>query len=113
MGERLIHFAKAPLSAVRHVEQDNARGHYKPRGLWVSVEGNGDGWFDWCQGQRYGLDHLVHQNEIRLTAEAKILRLVCADDLDDFGTNFRMPRPLSTYRMIDWEAVARLYQGII
>jgi hypothetical protein len=116
--ERLAHFSDRPVTAAydRSQEPDSR----KPAGLWVSVEGDGDGWSDWCREESFSLDRLACEHEITLTDDAHILRLDGAEAIDDFTAYYgyselNVPGSvLSRYvDRIDWVLVAARYQGII
>jgi hypothetical protein len=97
----LIHYSDAALGTIYSVEQHDVC-HFKPRGLWVSVDGD------------EGLERLTHAHVITLADRANILRLSGAADLDAFTAEFlHKPYPGLEYRAIDWRPVAAKYQGII
>jgi len=46
---RLLHYSKKPITELRSVSQDDqSQRGFKPRGLWVSVEGKHD-WREWVK----------------------------------------------------------------
>ena len=111
MTTQLIHFGREKLSKVRSVTQDQDPA-YKPRGLWVSVEGeNSHGWKDWCEAEDWGQSNLVQETEIVLAQNAKVLRLSSATELDDFTNQYGVGS--DSLRGIDWKRVAWQYSGII
>ncbi len=93
----------------------------KPRGLWVSIEGEDD-WPTWCRGSDFGLDRLAHATEIMLGADAHVLRLCGRGDILSFHREYGC-RPAFAdeigkdhlYRglAVRWGVVAERYQGII
>lgn len=105
-GLNLVHFSNDVVQAVESVRQTSEVRHGKPRGLWVSIEGNGDGWSDWCAAEDYGIGSIAHR--VTLKPEAKILILSGASELSRFH---------SLYRCVDdyiaWDHLAGSYQGII
>jgi len=112
---RLVHYSASPLTAVRSVEQTD-QPHFKPRGLWVSAEtGNEDGWAEWCLEESFALGRLACLSEIKLAADARILRLASARDIDEFTARRGVAAvPVyRTHRTINWQPVAEEYQGII
>lgn len=110
---KLIHFSDAPLSRVLSVEQSN-EPHFKPNGLWVSVEGNGDGWKDWCEGEQWNLERFAYANRVQLKNGANILRISSADGIHDLTGRYSSTAARSfTYLMLDWRRVSDEYQGII
>lgn len=126
MSGRLLHHSDVPL----HERFDPTRRRpmepsFKPLGLWLSVEGEDD-WRSWCEGEEYGLENLVHTSVVELRADATIIRLVSAADLDEFTATYRVaprwatslpPNLLDTgttlYTLIDWPRVAEVAQGIV
>jgi hypothetical protein len=104
---RLLHHSDKPLTAVRSAAQRNAC-HWKPEGLWVSVEGPGD-WRSWCKSENYALDCFEHNHEITLATDARILRLTSIKDVQEFGTE----HAVAPFNNIDWKPLAEKYQGII
>lgn len=112
----LIHFANAPLPAELDSRPQDPAGSYKPKGLWVSVEGEGGGWRDWCIGEGYGLDSLTYAHHVTLADDARILYVDGAEGIDEFTATYSGPDTLFGgefgYR-IDWPRIAREYQGII
>src|SRR5690606_29428635 len=90
MSERLVHFSAKPVERVYSVKQEppeSPMSYYtKPRGLWVSVEGNGDGWSDWCESESFGISPTPHK--VTLAPGANILFLRSATDIDTFGAEF-------------------------
>lgn len=119
--ERLMHFSSKPVLSVYSVEQDRSHEQWrrdKPRGLWVSVEGNGDGWSDWCTSEGYGLGGIPHV--VGIAADARVLRLTSASCIDrftaEFGEDPSWGRPTYYHPRsygIAWDKVASLYQGIL
>ena len=132
---KLIHFsASKTITGVTSVKQSNnmldppRSGIGKPRGFWVSVEGNGDGWSDWCKDTNFAKPRLRYRHEVKLSPDAKILYLQNAADIDQFTQKYRdensqinkdiadigpkYGHPSDTME-IDWVAVAKKYQGII
>jgi hypothetical protein len=117
MNTNLIHFSAEPLGSIESRVQER-RAHGKPKGLWVSVEGDEDGWRDWCLGEQFGLERLAVAQHVRLADDAQILYVDSAAGIDDLGRRYGTeseywtgPRPY--YDRIDWAQVAECYQGII
>lgn len=109
---QLVHYSRAPVGPLRSVpEQEPATLYTKPRGLWVSVEGNGDGWRDWCLGERFALESLTHVHDVTLRPDANVLHLSGAADLDGFTRGYG--RDAGYGVGIDWRAVASRFRGII
>lgn len=112
MTESLVHYAAKPVTKLQLVTQISIP-FFKPHGLWLSVEGNGDGWKDWCEGEKFNLSALSYAHDVVLSPKANILRLSKADDIYSFGSEFPANESNSFRMHIDWPAVARKYQGII
>lgn len=115
----LSHFSKVPLGAIYSVEQKFKNGDYrscfeKPKGLWVSVDGEND-WPSWCQSEMPGWMDGVTRYRVALAAEPRILFLPTPFDLDLFTERFGRERDQrGCYAIyIDWPAVAAEYGGII
>lgn len=112
----LLHYSAKPLGEIRDAaEQPPA--HFKPVGLWVSVEGPDD-WPSWCMSEQWGLESLRYAHEIDLHPAAKILHLKNASDIDSMKRYYRTsaqapPQDAPSYHSIDWRPVAEEYDGII
>lgn len=118
---RLIHHSAQPLRSVRDVEQRELAGRYlsayeKPLGLWVSCADHEQNWHEWCQSENFGKEGFAFENEIILSADAELLTLTCADDLDEFTHRFGVEtgsswRPVE--RCIAWRRVSEQFAGIL
>lgn len=118
---KLVHYNKSPVavSRLQSVDQSGRMPwpHSKPVGFWVSVEGE-DGWREWCLSREFKLDSLSHVHDVELAANANVLHLSGAADIDAFTNRFgdiiRLgDRDDYGTSAIDWENVAAKYQGII
>lgn len=111
MSEILIHYSNQALKSVRSVTQEpqgmNVRGD-KPKGLWVSVQGDDD-WYSWCQSESYGIGKLAYH--VVLCPDANVLRIGTAQELDEFTEQFGIEKSWTVD--IDWISVANKYQGIL
>ena len=113
MTERLVHYSREPLERIVSVAQIE-QPHFKPRGLWISVDGNDDGWREWCDNEGFQLDSLKFVHDIRLAKSANVLRITNADGIDRFDDAYSASlNPEISFRSIDWKKVAGEYQGII
>lgn len=113
MTEQLVHYSGSPVSQVLSVEQED-HPHFKPRGFWLSVDGNDDGWKEWCEGERFAPAKLTHIHDVILFAKANILRLKNSADILAFDAEYKSELAQGiSYFSIDWKTVARKYQGII
>ena len=116
MGERFAHYSAEPFSGpVRSTPLAEQTIHSKPKGFWISVEGNDDGWREWCEGEEFNLEGLAHRTDIELAPNANILWLRDAWKIDEVTARYEgLPYPtITTYRQIDWRPIAEQYQGII
>jgi len=122
MGNRLMHYQAKPIifDSSRRYEQAEKRATYtKPKGFWVSVDGE-YGWPEWCRAEEYGTDSLVVAHEVRLTGSANVRRVTSVQEIDQFHNEFAAPTASDIKSGcevwlwgIEWPRVARLYDGII
>lgn len=122
MDERLIHYSTEPLTCVHSCQQLPSGGresaYWKPRGLWVSVEGEND-WKQWCESEQFSLDRFAHATQIILAPTANILRLTTPQELRDFSREHGfnpypdLPIHLRCMHGIQWWSIAAKHQGII
>ena len=116
----LRHYAQAPVTLERGRQflQREPVAPDKPRGFWVSVTGEDD-WPSFCRAEEWGLDHLVAEHAVTLAADANVLLLQTAAELEALHAEYSVQQsagyPLAEerFRPIDWSAVAGAYQGII
>lgn len=106
---RLIHYSSAPLLGLRSVDQSGpGAGCYKPRGLWLSVEGDDD-WPNWCKSENFGAGFEC-ATEIVLEPQHRVLWLRTAYEIDAFTWEFGGgPR----HAPIDWPRVSLHHSGLI
>lgn len=109
--EQLIHFSNTPVAEVHGGH--NAAASFKPRGFWVSVEGNGDGWSDWCRDEEFRDTDRQIAHVVTLEPAAKILRLGTSARLLDFTERYGFLRTEYGTQGIRWDVVAMEFQGII
>lgn len=108
------HFTNEPLISVRSIEQKpryEAWSEYdKPRGLWLSVDGEDD-WSHWCESESFGIGSLRFRVGVDM---ARVLLLPSPIDLLDFTEKYGVDTGRSYGRKaIDWGAVAKLHAGIV
>jgi hypothetical protein len=117
--EVLEHYSSGPLVRVRSARQasvnnpDLWRG--KPNGLWVSVKGEDD-WPSWCEAEDFGRGPVCHR--IALRPDANILRVRGVRQIDAFDRRYAIdaklyPDSRFSKHLIDWNAVARDFDGIL
>jgi hypothetical protein len=113
MSVRLIHWSAEPLAAIDPAwDYSGGRTRLdKPTGFWVSVEGNGDGWADWCRDEQFGVERLAHEHEVTLAPDARILRITTPEGIDALTKQYGTGRYGG--HEIDWPRVAQEYQGIL
>jgi hypothetical protein len=79
----------------------------KPRGLWVSVDSCKDNWPEWCAGEQFRIECLLHRYIVKLNTSANILHIDTPHDLGAFTECY------SIGDYIHWADVAKEYDGII
>lgn len=112
----LTHYSHEHVTAVQPGYEQRPDAGAKPRGFWVSVDEGERGWADFCRADGWSLHGLEFVHDVRLRADANVLVLSSAWDLDEFTEGYGVPFPkpgpyASTY--ILWHRVAALYSGII
>lgn len=135
--EELIHYGEFRIELDRDRTYDQTKGPTgKPVGLWVSVRGEYD-WEWWCRDNEFHLSGLNHAHRVTLRADANVLWIRTARELDAFHlvwsheTDFerrmaqRRDGPMDQFVQengltftrnqwpIDWEKVAQRWAGII
>ena len=129
---QLTHYAEHPfdLDTTRSYEQRPPYTYIKPSGLWVSVDGPDD-WPAWCRAEQYHLGGLTHSYRVVLAKTAVMLHISTDEQLLDVHGAYsitdeltrHLARDLPVYgtngsfafrqRPMDWECVARDYDGIL
>jgi hypothetical protein len=116
---KLIHYSGVSLTTILPRRPPRGitslLGDCKPLGLWVSVD---DEWEEWCRNEDFNLAGLAHATEIQLVDKAKILWITDATELDCFTTQYQKNGQITKTLgclgwEIDWDTVAKQYQGII
>lgn len=107
------HFTNEPLEVIRSTEQkpryDDWSEYEKPRGFWVSVDGEND-WLDWCTSESFDIGSRRYRIQLDLS---RVLVLPDPSDLLTFTE--RYGRDVGRYgrKAIDWRAVSDLHAGIV
>lgn len=113
---RLIHYSSRPLLAVESFPIADQPESFKPKGLWVSVEGPDD-WKSWCEAEDFPLSNLALQHEVALSESANILRLSSLQEINRFTDLYIAPVKYHISFIdrsrLDWKNVAGTYDGII
>lgn len=107
----LIHYSGEGVTRVDSLAQEQRnQGCFKPCGFWVSVEGNGDGWKEWCEAEEFRLENLACVHAVTLAPTAHLIFLTDVEGMDAFTQRYAQ-EPRNEY--VDWKRVAQDYQGIL
>lgn len=106
---RLTHHAKHAFEFDATRKYVQSAHDFKPRGLWLSVDGD---WRRWCEGEDFNLDGFAYQLEVAFASDAHILHLKNVGDIDLF-TKVYDHFGGSSLRSINWPRLAREYDGIM
>lgn len=107
---RLMHYSDHTIESVHSVGQAELP-HFKPGGLWVSVQG-ADDWKQWCAENDFKIGAMAH--EVTLAPNASILRITSSAGIDALTARYSSGRGRAfSYHMIDWRRLAAEHQGII
>lgn len=133
---QLTHYSdrEVILDRTRDYQQgeESPGGHFKPCGLWVSVDGPDD-WPEWCRDNEFRVDMLAVAHRVRLAPEARLTVITSPKLLNAFHAIYshdtEYTRHMEThyparnyglgddflYRQlpIDWARVAAEYDGIV
>lgn len=125
---RLIHFSEDPVifdPAWDYTPPADRYDNGKPLGLWVSDEDD-YGWSRWCRSEEWNVGGLRYKHLVTLKPNANILVIRSPMALMGFTDKYKADNELNriTYRSkaltstdmvmsIDWQQVAKDYQGII
>lgn len=107
----LLHYSHKEVRAVRSVPQ-GSDNFFKPSGFWLSVEGNNEGWADWCKAEGFDKDW-SHIYEVRLLESANILWLQDVIDIDVFTEKYNTGQSWPMNGKIDWCRVAEQHDGFL
>ena len=131
---QLFHFSKEPLKEIYSKKQGigkslydiaNATHYnewslypYKPNGLWFSAGDGEDGWRAWCESKEFNKTGLSVKQKIVLNDDANILIIDSLNKLYSFNNTFKIQGRFFegtdwARQGIDWERVAKIYQGIV
>lgn len=113
----LSHYTDKPFTLDLDRTYDQGEfGNGKPRGLWVSVDGELD-WPEWCRAENWGLHTLAHRTPIALAPGANILTLTGIDEIKAFTAEYKGHPQFAHLEIsshwINWPRVADRYDGII
>lgn len=105
----LSHFSWKHITEAYSVDQIGT--DFKPRGLWVSVDGEDD-WPSFCERENFRNLNTQAHYRVHLSEDANIRYVTTEHELIEFHDEFSdtlissLPRP-------DWSRVAEQYQGVI
>ena len=112
------HFLEWPILNYRQGEGKSmvAAMGFKPNGLWVSVPGGDPDWPEWCRGEDFAIEKLIHCTRVELKPDAEIKLITNAAEIEafdrEYGTELQLS-PEFSHHVIDWHKVAQEYDGII
>lgn len=104
----LEHYSVKPLSIAVLKDMDQTSPHFKPTGLWLSVQGEDD-WPSWCRSEEFGNIDSKLKYYVTLENSANILYIQTNMEIVEFTNKYRADLP----GWIDWCKVAKRYDGII
>jgi hypothetical protein len=107
----LTHYTNEPLELDPDRTYEQSTKAMKPRGLWVSVDGEYD-WVSWCLSEEFNTTSLAHRTPISLIPGHNVLVLTTPEELDAF-TNKYGGEMTREFLYIDWPRVAQDYDGLI
>jgi hypothetical protein len=90
----------------------------KPKGLWYSVEGNGEGWADWCRVEGFRLEQIAFRHRIEVDLDRMVV-IRSVEEYDRFVEEYARYIVLrnSNFKFrhkdyVDWPTVAARFDGI-
>lgn len=121
----LTHYADRQVTlnrGCRYKQQEPDSFVHKPKGLWVSVDGEDD-WHNWCTREGFFLDGLKHAHRVTLADDANILWVSGTEQFTEFHKTYATEEDVdgvgsfTFYRelrneAIDWPAVTSTWDGI-
>jgi len=111
-AERWVHFANAPIIAVRSTEQaDGMFPHGKPKGLWVSDENAENSWSAWCRAEGFRETDKQIAHLVTVSPTANVLRISNAAGLSLFTERYSVDGKYGP--AIDWALVATEFAGLL
>lgn len=111
----LSHYTKEPIHTLWSIAQPTEKEMVKPKGLWLSVDGEYD-WKLWCEAESFQLETFKHHYRVYLKKDSNILRLNSTQNILNFTEKYNKV-VYSEYGLfghqIDWARLAEEYQGLI
>ena len=112
---KLKHYSKGPLFLFdrgrKYEQSTESDSQFKPKGLWVSVEGEDD-WPTWCRSEEFALERLEIKTSIFLTPSANILYINSMEELDAFSEEYHITL-YGIQDWVDWNRVTSIFDGVI
>jgi hypothetical protein len=110
------HYSREPFEFdnTRTYDQESRFGGYgKPRGFWLSVDGQSD-WKEWCEDNDWNVEGLAVRTVFTVSPDANVKVITNPEELVAFDAEYQIPaeHPVLHHR-IDWVKVAERYDGII
>lgn len=105
----LSHFAARPVGQLER--RRNQCVDAKPRGLWLSVDGDRD-WESWCIAEDFNLAALAVRHRVTLRRDANVLCLSGAEQIDDFHERYAADLA-PDFTLIDWRRITEAHDGIV
>lgn len=115
---KLSHYSDHDAITPYAAEQlDKVFTYEKPRGLWVSVDGEDD-WHAWNQVEQWRDTGSQHRHQVTLADDHQVLVLDTIEKVMAFDQHWSRPDMFAgaqgdRWRGIDWAAFAAEYQGVI
>lgn len=107
---KLYHHSTQPFTLEQRTYLQDE--HFKPKGLWLSVEDGSCSWEEWCKTEDFNLSELEHKTEVIIDDMTRVLHLGRPEAIDWFTHRY-----VYTYkqhlRFVDWMKVAGEHDGII
>lgn len=111
----LTHWSDKPLLTVR--AGVNRRGRMmscfeKPKGLWVSVDGEND-WRAWCESEKFNLENFVYRNVVKLARPDLLLWVNSRESMLELMGRYSFRGAIDRQSGIRWDLVASIYAGVV
>lgn len=106
---KLLHYSSEPFRFDLN-RKYSVNDHWKPTGLWLSVEGDAD-WREWCEGIEFNLENLKCVAEVMLKPDANVLLIDTTEKFDTFHSQFGTSK--DNINGIAWDKVKAIYDGLI
>lgn len=104
------HYSATPLVLDHARTYEQPAAHFKPVGLWLSVD---EDWKRWCDAEDFNAEALVHRTQVDV-GTANLLVIDNVEALDAFTARYRLRgMEYEALRAIDWPRVKSLYDGIV